>query len=323
MAVRNEARRIEEKLNNLQRLDYPRELLEVIIVSDGSTDDTNEILSRAESVQTILLPTQAGKADALNRGVAAATGELLVFMDARQRIASNSIRILAENFADPSIGCVSGTLVLGDGGADSPRGVGSYWKVEKAIRNWESESGSVVGATGALYAVRRRLVSRLPTGTILDDVLIPMEIARKGGRVVLETRALAWDNLSPNTKREFRRKVRTLFGNYQLLNVATWLLSDANPLRFEFISHKLVRLAVPFALVVMILSSTLLTGLVYRLPLLTAICVVLLGVLAYARVPLGAVSRITDLALAFVLLNTAAVVAFFYFSFGKKRIWVA
>jgi biofilm PGA synthesis N-glycosyltransferase PgaC len=322
MAVRNEARYLEEKLKSLQRLDYPPDLLEVIVVSDGSIDRTTEILTAIESVEAIVLPSAVGKADALNRGIAAATGEVLVFMDARQRIDNNSVRMLAENFADPAVGCASGALVLGSGEENSPRGVGSYWKLEKAIRNWESESGSVVGATGALYAVRRSLVSGLPSGTILDDVLIPMEVARQGGRVILDLRALAWDNLPPNPQREFRRKVRTLFGNYQLLHIAPWLLTSANPLRFEFISHKVVRLAVPFALICMILMSALLTGFVYRLPLLMAIGVAALGVLSYVRVPLGSASRVTDLALAFVLLNTAAVVAFVYFTIGKKEVWV-
>jgi hypothetical protein len=200
--------------------------------------------------------------------------------------------------------------------------VGSYWKLEKAIRYWESKGGSTVGATGALYAVKRNLVPRLPTGLILDDVFIPMEVARRGERVIFEPRALAWDNLPSKPKLEFRRKVRTLFGNYQLLRIAPWLLTTANPLRFEFISHKVCRLAVPFALIGTILSSAFLSGVVYRLPLIAAIGVGTLGALASVRAPLGVVSRLTDLALAFVLLNTAAIVAFFYFAIGKKEVWV-
>lgn len=212
--------------------------------------------------------------------------------------------------------------MLGDGEGASPRGVGSYWKLEKTIRYWESKGGSTVGATGALYAVKRNLVPRLPTGLILDDVFIPMEVARHGERVIFEPRALAWDNLPSKPKLEFRRKVRTLFGNYQLLRIAPWLLTTANPLRFEFISHKVCRLAVPFALIGTILSSAFLSGVVYRLPLVAAIGVGTLGALASVRAPLGVVSRLTDLALAFVLLNTAAIVAFFYFAMGKKQVWV-
>jgi cellulose synthase/poly-beta-1,6-N-acetylglucosamine synthase-like glycosyltransferase len=193
--------------------------------------------------------------------------------------------------------------------------------MEKAIRYWESTCGSTVGVTGALYAVRRSLIPHLPTGLILDDVFVPMEVARRGARVIFEPRALAWDRLQSNPKQEFRRKVRTLFGNYQLLRISPWLLTDRNPLRFEFVSHKLCRLAVPFALIGLIVSSIFLSGFFYRFPLAAGIGICTLGALAFMRARLGVASRLTDLALAFVLLNTAAIVAFFYFAVGKKRVW--
>lgn len=324
IAARNEEEYLEAKLCNLQRLDYPEQLVEILIVSDGSIDKTNEILTHSPDsrVRPILLSAQGGKASALNRAVDAANGDIVVFMDVRQRVATDAVRILAESFADPTVGCVSGALVLGDGEEGSPQGVASYWKMEKSIRYWESTSGSAVGATGALYAVRRDLVAHLPAGTILDDVLIPMEVARHGLRVIFEPRALVWDSLPSNPKREFRRKVRTLFGNYQLLRMAPWLLTAKNPIRFEFVSHKMCRLAVPFALVGMIVSSVFLSGFVYRLPLAVALGVGTLGALACVRVHLGIVSRLTDLAFTFVLLNTAAIVAFFYFAVGKKRVWI-
>jgi biofilm PGA synthesis N-glycosyltransferase PgaC len=324
LAVRNEGKHLEEKLHNLQKLDYPAELVDTLVVSDGSTDQTNDILSNLSDsrVRSIFLPAHGGKAEALNRALEAVQGDIIVFMDARQRVATDSLKTLVESFADLAVGCVSGALILGDGEGTSPRGVGSYWKMEKAIRYWESTGGSTVGATGALYAVRRILVPHLPTGIILDDVFIPMEVARHGMRVIFEPRALAWDSLPSNPKQEFRRKVRTLYGNYQLLRIAPWLLTAANPLRFEFVSHKVCRLAVPFALIGMILSSVFLSGFVYRIPLAAAIGVATLGALALVRVPLGIASRLTDLALAFVLLNTAAIVAFLYFAVGKNRVWV-
>jgi biofilm PGA synthesis N-glycosyltransferase PgaC len=324
IAARNEGKHLEEKLHNLRRLDYPSELVETLVVSDGSTDQTSDILSNVSDsrVRSILLAVHGGKAEALNRAIEVVNGEIVVFMDARQRVATDSLKALVESFADPAVGCVSGALMLADGEEASPRGVGSYWQLEKAIRFWESTGGSAVGATGALYAVRRSLIPHLPAGIILDDVFIPMEVARRGARVIFEPRALAWDSLPSNPKQEFRRKVRTLFGNYQLVRISPWLLTAANPLRFEFISHKVCRLAVPFALIGMILSSVFLSGFLYRLPLAAAIGVATLGALAFVRVPLGNVSRLTDIALAFVLLNTAAIVAFFYFAVGKKRVWV-
>jgi poly-beta-1,6-N-acetyl-D-glucosamine synthase len=324
IAARNEGRHLEEKLRNLEQLNYPAELVEALVVSDGSTDQTNDILATVSDsrIRSILLPVHGGKAEALNSAIEAVTGDVVVFMDARQRVANDSLRSLVENFADPTVGCVSGALMLGYGGENSPRGVGSYWKIEKAIRSWESTGGSVVGATGALYAVRRNLVPHLPTGIILDDVFIPMEVVRRGARAIFEPRALVWDSLPSNPTQEFRRKVRTLFGNYQLLGMAPWLLTTKNPLLFEFVSHKVSRLAVPFALMGMILSSVFLSGLIYRLPLAAAIGVGALGALAFLRVPLGIASRLTDFALALVLLNTAAVVALFYFAVGKKQVWV-
>ncbi len=324
IAARNEEVRLQEKLNDLRDLDYPAELIETLVVSDGSTDGTNDILLNQTDprVRSILLPAHFGKAEALNRAIPTVEGEIVVFMDARQRIAGDSVRTLVESFADPAVGCVSGALILEGGEETAPRGVGSYWEMEKAIRYWESTGGSVVGATGALYAVRRSLLRGLPAQLILDDVLIPMTVARSGARVIFEPRALAWDNLSSSPTQEFHRKVRTLFGNYQILRLAPWLLTAANPLRFEFVSHKLSRLAVPFALFGIILASIFLPGPIYRLPLVAAVVVVALGALGLVDVPVGIVSRLSHLALAFVLLNTAALLAFCYFAVGKKEVWV-
>ena len=324
VAVHNGEKYLEQKLQNLQRLDYPTDLVEIVVVSDGSTDRTNEILrsSANPSLRTILLPEHAGKAEALNRAIAISAGDVVVFMDVRQRVAADSVKLLVENFSDASVGCVSGELVLGDGEESTQRGIGSYWKMEKSIRQWECASSSTVGATGAIYAARRTLIPQLPGGLILDDVFIPIAVARRRLRVIFEPKALAWDDLPSRPKQEFQRKVRTLFGNYQLLRLAPWLLTAANPLRFEFISHKLCRLAVPFALIAAILASVFLPGFIYKLPLAAAIGVGALGILAVVRLPLGMASRLTDLALAFVLLNTAAIVAFFYFATGKKQVWV-
>lgn len=324
MAVRNEEKSLEQKLDNLQHLDYPVDLMEAIVVSDASTDRTNAILSALGDprMRAILLPLHSGKSAALNRALEVAAGDIVVFTDARQRIAVDSLKALVGHFSDPGVGCVSGALMLGSGDAGSLRGVGSYWKFEKSVRFWESTSGSTVGATGALYAARRSLVPRLPTGLVLDDLFIPMTIARSGARVIFEPKALAWDNLPARARQEFRRKVRTLFGNYQLVRLAPWLLTAKNPLLFEFISHKLCRLAVPFAIIAAVLVSPFLNGLIYRLPLIVALGIAILSILAAVRIPLGMLSRLTDLALAFVLLNTAAVVAFYCFASGKKQVWV-
>ena len=213
-------------------------------------------------------PSSLGKAAGLNDAIQLATGEVLLFTDARQPIESGALRLLVENFADPDVaGAASSALMLGESckRRDWKR-MGLYWRLEKKIRELESASGSVAGATGALYCARRKLLvaSPLPTDTILDDVLLPMQIVRQGFRVVFDSRARAWDSPDLGEGREFSRKVRTLSGNYQLLQLAPWLLSSENPIRFEFVSHKLSRLAVPFALMALLIASLFLRQPFYR-----------------------------------------------------------
>ncbi len=341
MIVRNEAAVLEHKLQNLIGLDYPEDLREIIVVSDGSTDATNQILSRwSESsgsnnsgsnrfgsnnsaFRAIVLPDSRGKATCLNDAIEMAKGEVVIFTDARQQIEMNAARLLSENFADPEVGCASGELMLGDPeSGESIKGMGFYWRIEKSIRELESESGSVVGATGALYAVRRSLLASIPSETILDDVYIPMNVARQGSRVIFDSRAIAWDVPSLGVGREFTRKVRTLTGNYQLVQLAPWLLTRSNPLRFEFVSHKLLRLVAPFALAVALLSPIFLAEPVYRIALVLQMGFYTLSLLAIAQIKRGPLARIADASFTLVVLNIAALVAFTNFITGKKAVWV-
>lgn len=325
MVVRNEERRLEDKIQNLLHLDYPPEKCQIIVVSDGSTDRTEKILNEYSThprVQVILNPLPRGKACGLNDANVRAQGEIVVFTDARQKIEDSALRLLVENFADPQVGCVSGELMLGDPATgEYGRGMGLYWRVEKKVRELEAASGSVVGATGALYAVRRELLDVLPAGAILDDVYIPLQVARKGSRVLFDARARAWDSPSLGDKLEFSRKVRTLSGNYQLLQAAPWLLSRENPIRFRFVSHKLLRLAVPFALAGVLAASIALTGVLYRATLFLQLLFYGLSLVAVLRLKRGPLARVADVSLTFVLLNTAAVVAFANFIAGRKTAW--
>ena len=314
MVVRNEENTLPKKLQNLAALDYPADRVQVVIVSDGSTDSTDEILAREASNPRFHVITSSqtrGKASGLNDAIRAATGDIVIFMDARQFIEPGAVRLLMENFADSQIGCVSGELMLGDPQrGETARGMGLYWRIEKKIREMESASGSVVGATGAIYAARRELLVPLPAGTILDDVYLPMSIVKQGARVVFDSRARAWDAASLGEKREFSRKVRTLSGNYQLLQLAPWLLSRENPLRFEFISHKLLRLIVPFALVLALASGFLIHQIYYVMASWAQVAFYALALLAIAKVNLGPLARIAEPAATFVVLNAAALVAF-------------
>jgi cellulose synthase/poly-beta-1,6-N-acetylglucosamine synthase-like glycosyltransferase len=326
MVVRNEEQILEAKLQNLLGLDYPADRCQIIVVSDGSTDRTEEILreyGRESRIHIVLNQLTQGKAAGLNDAMELAQGEIVVFTDARQPIEPGAVRLLAENFADPDVGCASGELMLGDAtGGESSQGLGLYWRMEKQIRKLEAASGSVVGATGALYAVRRELLTPVPPGTILDDVYLPMQVVRQGKRVVLDERARAWDKPSLGMEREFSRKVRTLGGNYQLLQLAPWLWSSANPIRFEFVSHKLLRLAVPFALATLLAASFWLSGPFYRGMLILQLAFYSLSVLALSRlVKGGVVAGFAEAAGTFVLLNGAAVVALANFVAGRRAAW--
>jgi biofilm PGA synthesis N-glycosyltransferase PgaC len=324
MVVRNEAAVLEAKLRNLMELNYPAGRPEIIVVSDGSTDRTNNILSEfalAGGVQAILKQRSRGKAAGLNDAMRAARGDLVIFMDARQEIELDAVRLLAENFSDPTIGCASGELMLGKLRSEDAAGMGLYWSIEKKIRELEALSGSMIGATGALYAVRRSLLVDLPEETILDDVFIPMHTLRQGMRAIFDSRARAWDVPDQGTQREFGRKVRTLSGNYQLLQLAPWLLTRANPELFEFVSHKLMRLLVPFALGAALFASFLIPGPLYRVALVLQLSFYGLGVWRLVGPKHGPVARVADAALTLIVLNTAAVVAFANFVTGREIAW--
>ena len=331
MVVRNEEATLPRKLSNLAALNYPPERLEFVVVSDGSSDKTAEILAdTAKDARFHILasPKAKGKACRLNEALAAAKGEIAVFMDARQEIEQDAVRLLLENFTDPTVGCVSGELMLGDAASgEAEKRMGIYWRMEKKIRSLESASGSVVGATGALYAARCSLLAPIPAETILDDVLLPLQVARQGARVIFDGRARAWDDPDLGAEREFRRKVRTLTGNYQLLQIAPWVLSGANPLRFRFVSHKLLRLVVPFALAVLLVTSAAIPAPLYRAAFALQLAFYALSLFALSNhalsnQPRGVLRRVANAALALIVLNTAAVVAFANFVTGRKEVWI-
>jgi poly-beta-1,6-N-acetyl-D-glucosamine synthase len=325
MVVRNEERVLEQKLENLLALEYPEEQKEIIVVSDGSTDGTEAILRQYAAhpnVHAVLNQLSRGKASGLNDALSVAHGEIVVFTDARQQIEPGSLQVLINNFADPEVGCASGQLMLGNpASGENHRGMGLYWRIEKTVREQESASGSVVGATGAFYGVRRELLHPIPAETLLDDVYIPMEVIRAGQRVVFEPKAKAWDLPDQGTEREFGRKVRTLSGNYQLLQLQPWLLTSKNPIRFEFVSHKILRLAVPFALVAALLACAWLPQGFYRGVLFLQVAFYALSLPGLLGIKLGPIARACDAAFTFVVLNTAAMVAFANFVTGRKAAW--
>jgi poly-beta-1,6-N-acetyl-D-glucosamine synthase len=321
MSVRNEERALPAKLDNLRRLDYPRNRVQIVIVSDGSNDNTVSILREHDyMLQPIVLETARGKAAALNEAAKWATGEILVFTDARQLIDSDAVSELTACFGDPKVGGVSGELIL-EGDSDSPsNALGTYWKIEKLVRKLESESGSVIGATGALYAIRRSLYKEIPSATILDDVVIPMNIVRQGNRIVFQASAIARDRLFTEKGKEFSRKVRTLTGNYQLLWLEPWLLSPMNPVLWRYVSHKFLRLLCPWLLVLMTIASGMSVGPFYRVAFAMQVALYSVAVFG-ALFPFARRFRLVAVPSTFVMLNAAAALAFYNFITGKNVAW--
>lgn len=322
----NEAARIRERLENLLALDYPRDRMDILLASDGSTDDTAACARAYEraGVKVIAFPLRRGKSAVLNDLIPKARGEIVVLADARQRFEPGVLRALAAHFADPGVGAVSGELVL-TGSTEGPamgEGVGFYWRYEKFIRRKESLVDSTVGATGAIYAIRRDLFRPIPDETILDDVLIPMGIVRRGYRVTFEPGARAYDPVATKASVEFTRKVRTSAGNFQLLVRERWLLNPfANRLWIQTVSHKCCRLLSPLGLGVAFGTNLfLLQQPVYRW--------ILMAQIAFYAASLGGFvlrhspRRVFFLSVpyAFCLLNWAAVVACFRFLGGKQSV---
>ncbi|MGI4830320.1 MAG: glycosyltransferase family 2 protein [Janthinobacterium lividum] len=320
IAARNEQSNIAAKLQSIQTFQYPAAQLQVIVVSDGSTDGTADLLLNAGTcVRPVILEHAVGKAEALNRGVAHATGDILVFSDARQTFDPEAVQELVSCFADPLVGAASGELMLETAdGQPSSDGLGVYWKIEKMTRKLESETGSVVGVTGAIYAMRRHLFVPVPPGLLLDDVLIPMQVARSGHRVIFHPGAIARDRIFGETGKEFSRKVRTLTGNYQLLRLAPWLLSPTNPLLFRLISHKLLRLVVPLLLVLLLLSSALASGTFFKAVFVAQIFFYAIALVGYLA-PAAREQRAVSVAYTFTMLNVAAAFAFYNFLGGRTR----
>jgi len=256
ISVYNEEKNIEEKIKNLLDLDYPEEKLEILIGSDGSTDGTNQIISKYLNgrVKFYLKEKREGKPDVLNVLCSIAKGDILVFTDARQRLDRESLKELLKDFSDERIGSVSAELFFEENKTN--KGTDLYWKYEKFIRNSESKIGSMLGATGAMYAVRRELFSELPKDLILDDVYIPLKIVQKGYRAIFESRAKIYDRLAKDAKEEFIRKTRTLCGNFQIFVYLKGLFNPfKNPIWWQLFSHKFLRLLAPFFLVILFISN--------------------------------------------------------------------
>ncbi len=259
-AVYNEESVLSKKLVNLRQIDYPPEKLELLFVSDGSTDRTNALLTAQveKGIKLIALAKRRGKAEALNVGVASASHEILVFSDASTVFARGAVRQLARHFSDPTVGVVCGALSF-EGTAESDQTEGVYWKYESMLRLMEARLGVTLGASGAIYAIRRKCYSPLAAVTWIEDFVIPMRIRRSGYKVVYDPEATARDVAAASIGGEFTRRVRLAVGSFRALSEFARMPLD--PLvMLAFFSHKLLRWLVPFFLIGLLVSNLTLWG---------------------------------------------------------------
>ncbi len=319
--VRNGARWVEAKIRSLLASNYPPDLLDILIVSDGSTDGTNDLVLRYPDprIRLLALPP-GGKAIAVSRGFENVTGEIIVLSDVRQDFDPEAIPLLISCFADPSVGVVTGELVIRQGLSHEEFNTGLYWKYEKWIRRNLNRIDAMLGATGSIYAIRRELAIPIPPDILLDDVYLPFTAIFSGSRVYFEDRAKAYD-LPTALHSEFWRKVRTQAGVYQILFRFPALLWPGNRRFVHFLSHKIGRLLLPFAMIVTAFSSFGLPA-PWRLIVLAAqalfYALALLDPLVPEKNPLKRFSAVTR---AFVVLVAAALCALAVFVLPAQRLW--
>ncbi|MCA9404305.1 MAG: glycosyltransferase family 2 protein [Candidatus Omnitrophica bacterium] len=331
ISVWNEEDVIEAKLRNFLALDYPADNFEILIGSDGSTDRTNAIVKSFTDPRVRLIEhgERRGKMATLNDLVAKARHEVIVFTDARQEFAADAIRQLVANFADPAVGCVSGELMFSRKEGATARGINLYWNYEKFMRKCESRIHSMLGATGAVYAIRKALYPTVPVEVVLDDVYIPLKIVQQGYRAIFDGEAKAYDEVADSPREEYRRKARTLFGNWQVFRIFIGLFNPfTSPVAVQFFSHKFLRVAAPFLLIGIFCLNLLL----WSEPLYRGLMI--LQLLFYAMAAVGGLARhqkygmlrilskVCYIPYVFCLLNFSALIGFVRFmSAGQQITW--
>ena len=270
----NEEDIISEKMSNTHSLDYPADRLHLVWVTDGSTDNTNSILSTYPDVKIVFSPERRGKSAALKHGIKELSTEIVMMTDANTMLNPEAVREIVRLMQDPKVGCVSGEKkVMAKSDSDeAAQGEGLYWKYESTLKRLDSELYSAMGAAGELCVIRRQLMTDIPDDTLLDDFVISMEIVRMGYKIAYTSKAFAMEYGSADLHEESKRKRRIAAGGLQ----SSWRLrSLMNPLRhpvvaFQFVSHRVLRWTItPVCLFALIPLNTILVlsgeGIIYTI----------------------------------------------------------
>ena len=323
IAAYNEESCIQQRVENLLAQDYPQSLLKIAIGSDGSSDQTNHILSdfKQPQLKAHLFPDNRGKISVLNQLALASESEILVFSDANTEFEPDAIRQLVAEFNDPSVGAASGELKLIAAGA-TENSDGLYWRYEQKLKQWEAVFDANLGANGGIYAIRRSLYPELKTDTVVDDFAIVMDIARRGWKITYQPQAIATEPVANSVADERKRRVRIGIGNYQALSRNLWALNPLRGMRcFSFISHKVLRWFVPHLMLIALCSNLLLLTLpLYNLLLLAQLLFYLLVFIAHLSMLRNRpVAKLLQISHFFVAMNLSLLQGFIQFATGKVQ----
>ncbi len=323
MAVYNGAPHMRAKLETILGLDYPQQLLQIIVVSDGSTDETEALVREyADRGVELLVAPHGGKAAALNLALPHAKGDLLFFTDVRQALDPLALRHLVANFADPTIGAVTGEMRLRKAEHGEQANMDLYWRYELWARDRQTRIDSIFNTTGCIYAMRRSLATPLRPDTLSDDAALPLTAFFAGYRVIFDPQAIAIDDPAlPGT--EFRRRFRNLAGLWQTFARFPQLFSSQDRMRFHFLSHKFSRLVLPWAILAAIVGTVLLPPSAIRWTLLAAEALFFLLALTDGFLPRRfPLKRLSSPARTFLEMNLASMAGLAVFFLEPTRLWL-
>ncbi|MFC0679128.1 glycosyltransferase family 2 protein [Lysobacter korlensis] len=319
----NEEKQIADKLRNVLELDYPPDQLDVIVASDGSSDDTDRIVREyaAPNVRLLRVEGRVGKTGTQNAAAAAATGDILVFTDATTIIGPNTLRAIARNFHDPEVGAVAGRLTYVAKQEDATgQGGTSYWGYEIALRMAESQLGSLIGVSGCLYGVRRSAYRPI-SPDLISDFVIAMVIREQGLRTVLEPAAICWEDTLDRPDQELSMRVRVTLRSLVALATQRRFL---NPLRFgtfawQLWSHKLLRYLSPIFCTAALVSNLVLAAQGRYIWLLALqLIAITAGMLGFLQPRMLGSSRLLAQPYYFLLTNLASAISIVRFLRGEK-----
>lgn len=326
IAAYNEEKVIVEKIKNSFQLDYPKDKLQIIVVSDGSTDTTPKIVAnyKFQGVESLFLPERRGKTAALNRAVAVATSEIIVFSDANSMYEPRAIAHLVANLNDVSIGGVCGRKnIVRNARRESSKGDSLFWDLESRLKIMQSQAGSISNGDGEIFAIRRHLYSPIPEDIINDDQAITFNIVKNGYRVVYEPLAISYEEASIIIEDDFKVKARMVTGGYQTIaRYKENIFPPKNLFAFQFISHKIIRYIMPFLLILLLIGNLFLLKGILLTFFLLQLFFYLSAALGYFMKMFGFSLGVFYIPYYYCVMNVAAFVGFYYFLLRKDGVSV-